>query len=596
MNLPKLRFARPGVETLEDRTLMNASFLGYSSVGNWETVALQSGNVVQVSTAAHWDPYAMVAMVEGDFTGNGQMDVAGWNELGYWTVGVPNGSGQFQTAQWESGFGAQMTWKTFLVGDFTGNGRDDIAMFSNTGQWWLAVSTGNSFQMQRWDVPGAWAPVSQWMDWQVGDFNGDGLADVAGLSSSGAWKVGISTGTSFQAQTWLPSKSWPIALPALDTFVGDFNGDGRSDLAGFFPSGQLWVALSTGTSFTVQIWAKNLPKGPNWLSFHTGDFNGDGFTDLAALDRLGNLWVFSSTGSSFNLSEWSARLPLAGTPLRLTVGDFNGDGKDDIAVITTSNQCGIALSDGTGFTYVGAAALGQGPWAYTFSTDRLEPDRYVNRHAELLVHSMGRYITATDMATLKSDPAYFATIFQDYQYELSAELGPAFSGIGQNGLAFSLATIVAYQSASYGVPPTPNLNSVAAMLKLNNLVCNQYCVLAAELYRIAIPAAQDPGTTIKQVGFGSGPFGNHAQLVFTSGSVSILGDPTLGLVALASFSSLRQGVPVPASNIRQLIDRIEVSFALQFTMAAFRNDVYNALRDGLYPEEWLIYTYDDTNL
>src|SRR5262249_46092574 len=162
--------------------------------------------------------------VQGDFTGNGQTDLAGWNNLGYWLVGVANG-GQYQTQQWASGFGRGVAWDTFLVGDFTGDGKDDIAMFANTGQWWLAVSTGSSFQMQRWDVPGSWARGNTWRDWQVGDFNGDGMADVAGLSKQGAWQVGLSTGTSFQAQTWLPAGTWPTNVKPARVVAGDFNGD-----------------------------------------------------------------------------------------------------------------------------------------------------------------------------------------------------------------------------------------------------------------------------------------------------------------------------------------------------------------------------------
>src|ERR1700722_12209254 len=100
MRVSNLPIARLGVEVLEDRTLLNASLLAYNgSTGSWETAALNSGNVLSVSAAVRWDPYHMTAVVQGDFTGSGETDVAGWSNLGYWVVGVPK-NGQYQTTQW----------------------------------------------------------------------------------------------------------------------------------------------------------------------------------------------------------------------------------------------------------------------------------------------------------------------------------------------------------------------------------------------------------------------------------------------------------------------------------------------------------------
>ena len=61
-----------------------------------------------------------------------------------------------------------MTWVDVQVGDFNGDGKADIAGFDPaTGQWWLALSTGQAFQTVPW---AAWKRRPQWLDVQHGPF------------------------------------------------------------------------------------------------------------------------------------------------------------------------------------------------------------------------------------------------------------------------------------------------------------------------------------------------------------------------------------------------------------------------------------------
>ena len=97
---------------------------------------------------------------------------------------------------------------------------------------------------------------------------------------------------------------------------------------------------SDGTSFTPSLgWA----SGPgNWewsrSKITSGDFNGDGRCDLAVLYDYGNaataLWMFSSNGSSFAPSLWWASGPgnWEWSRSKIAAGDFNGDGRDDLGV------------------------------------------------------------------------------------------------------------------------------------------------------------------------------------------------------------------------------------------------------------------------
>jgi hypothetical protein len=133
---------------------------------------------------------------------------------------------------------------------------------------------------------------------------------------------------------------WAIwdTYPAMKLLVGDFNGDGKADVMKLDvpPSGTsslgLWVGLSTGTSFATSEWAR-------WdanrdIEVLAGDFNGDGKTDVIKLDvpssgsaTLG-LWVGLSDGARFATTQWDRWVTYTG--MKVLAGDFNGDRKTDV--------------------------------------------------------------------------------------------------------------------------------------------------------------------------------------------------------------------------------------------------------------------------
>ncbi len=92
----------------------------------------------------------------GDFTGEGNQNVAAHDpDTGEWYVNVQDSSPQ-NFKLWVTGFGNRgLALEEALVGDFNGDGIDDIAIHNKqTGEWWRAPSTGRDFtiQRQRWFV------------------------------------------------------------------------------------------------------------------------------------------------------------------------------------------------------------------------------------------------------------------------------------------------------------------------------------------------------------------------------------------------------------------------------------------------------------
>jgi FG-GAP-like repeat len=236
--------------------------------GQW-WVAQSTGSSFVNSLWATWNPnVTWVDVKVGDFNGDGKADIVGRvQQSGQWWVGLSTSS-SFMTNLWAT-WNPNITWVDVQVGDFNGDGKADIASrVLQSGQWWVGLSNGSTaFNTTLWTT---WNPNVTWEDVKVGDFNGDGQMDIIGrVQQSGQWWVAQSTGTSFVSSlwaTWNPSVTW------VDVQVGDFNGDGKADIAGrVAPSGQWWAGISNGSStFNTALWT-TWNATVTWVDVHAGD-------------------------------------------------------------------------------------------------------------------------------------------------------------------------------------------------------------------------------------------------------------------------------------------------------------------------------------
>ncbi|WP_179957628.1 FG-GAP-like repeat-containing protein [Exilibacterium tricleocarpae] len=222
------------------------------------------------------------------------------------------------------------------VGDFNGDGMDDLAS-AQSGLMHMKLATGTGFTSATWPVANAWgAAANTW----VGDFNGDGLSDIASANRGNVY-MKLSTGNGFTSQTWTVPNVWG---DTRNIWVGDFNGDGRSDIATYNGS-TVYVHLSTGTGFTTQNWGGGgLWGGAGWN--FVGDFNGDGMMDIASR-YYEKTYVRLSTGTGFTYDRWTL-FSNWGSEAYTWVGDFNGDGLSDIAS-ANGGQVFIQISNGRTF-------------------------------------------------------------------------------------------------------------------------------------------------------------------------------------------------------------------------------------------------------
>ena len=279
--------------------------------------------------------------------------------------------------QWLIGNGGWSDSSRWLSGDFDGDGdgRADVMAVWNDGganTFTLRRSAGSGFITEHWAIrDGGWMDSTRWL---AGDFDGDGLTDIAGVWNDGGRPtitVYRSAGTHFE-----PSASWAIRdgtwSDSMKWVAGDFDGDGLSDIAAIWNDGgtnTLTVDRSTRSSFHATRWRV---RDGGWMDFTkwlAGDFDGDGLTDIAAVWNEGGrptITVYRSAGTHFEPGvSWAIRDGTWSDSMKWVAGDFDGDGLSDIAAIWNdggTNTLTVWQSTGTKFNSQKHRDIHDGEW------------------------------------------------------------------------------------------------------------------------------------------------------------------------------------------------------------------------------------------
>ena len=296
-----------------------------------------------------WATVAGARAVAGDFDGDGHGDVAlaggaGWNTV---PVAFGDGAGGFWVTN--SGVANFPSWATaarsLVAADFNGDGATDLALLGGPGWNTIPVAFSNrdgSFtvtNLQTPNIPG-WAQVPGAYA-VAGDFNADGAGDIALVGGQG-WNtvpVAFSNRNGTFAQTNAGVVAFPgwAQTPGARAMVGDFDGDGDADLALTGASG--WNTIPLAFSDRLGGFAvsnRGVADFPGWatsagVKLAAGDFDGDGDADIAAVGGAGwrtTAFALSDRAGGFT----SANLPMANFPgwgnaarFALAVkADFNG--------------------------------------------------------------------------------------------------------------------------------------------------------------------------------------------------------------------------------------------------------------------------------
>jgi hypothetical protein len=193
----------------------------------------------------------------------------------------------------------------------------------------------------------------------VGDFNGDGRDDIA-VCTRGATAdayVALSTGRGFARQTlWHGDFCAGTAVPK----VGDVNGDGKADLVCFVRNSRtggteadVEVIISTGSVFNyngIRFWHMYFAPTTAYEPL-LADLNGDGSMDILAVHQDGRVFAAVATvldsfgsgagGATTTDPHWlwksGVRNNANETPL---IGHFNRDMNDDLCVFVFGERTG----------------------------------------------------------------------------------------------------------------------------------------------------------------------------------------------------------------------------------------------------------------
>ncbi len=146
--------------------------------------------------------------------------------------------------------------------------------------------------------------------------------------------------------------------------VGDFNGDGKLDLAAVnYGDNTVTILLGNGDGTFTQASGSPVSVGGGADSIIAADFNGDGKLDLAVTNSTDDTLSILLGNGDGTFTPTPSRPVTGATPFGLAVGDFNGDGKLDLAVANFDDNATILLGNGDG-TFTPAPAqptTAQGP-------------------------------------------------------------------------------------------------------------------------------------------------------------------------------------------------------------------------------------------
>jgi hypothetical protein len=273
--------------------------------------------------------------------------------------------------------------------DFNGDGKPDFAAETpSTAQntTTLAVYLGNGDGTLQAQIS---TTVPSNGDIAAADLNADGKADIAmvyanctqGTCLPGYVAVLIGNGDG----TFQSPVQYATGLQPGSVVIGDFNGDGKPDLAtSNSASDNISILLNNGSgTFPAHV---EYPTGLAPGNIISGDFNGDGKLDLVVSTETGISLLLGNGDGTFR-PRLDYVISGAGP---LAAGDFNSDGKLDLAVGSQPLVVLLGNGDGTFQTAAPSGSVGGYPAVGDFNADG-KPDLIMNGATILLGNGDGTF-------------------------------------------------------------------------------------------------------------------------------------------------------------------------------------------------------------
>ncbi len=276
----------------------------------------------------------------GDFNGDGKLDIAvvyGF-DLARVAVLLGNGDGTFKpfvptTAGFQGG--------SIAVGDFNGDGRLDVAVSDNQSAVpGVDIMLGNGDGTFK--PPVSYATAADPRMVIVADFNGDSKLDLATANAESetiSVLLGNGDGT-FQTHK---DNSTAIAASCISLAAGALSDNRRLDIvAGCQAEGEVVVLISNGNGTFKAAKAYPVPAGVGDVAL--GDFNGDGKLDVAVTNGGTYDMVSILPGSGSGTLKAAVAFGTNFGPSGIAAADFNGDGKVDLVTADNGSPFGATVA------------------------------------------------------------------------------------------------------------------------------------------------------------------------------------------------------------------------------------------------------------
>lgn len=244
----------------------------------------------------------------GDFSGDGKADILFYypGDRNWW-LGVFNGS----TLSWKlagntSGFGNLGDGRPIWIGNFQGGSKAQVLFYyPGDHNWWLGSINNGALNWTLSGNTGGFGQIGDGRPIWIGDFSGDGKADVLFYyPGDHNWWLGVFQGNTLSWKLAGNTAGFGNVGDGRPIWIGNFSVTNRAEVLFYYPgdhnwwlgsmnNGSLGWSLIGNTGGFGQVWDGR----PFWI----GDFTGDGKSDvLFYFPGDGNWWLGSMQGSALN--------------------------------------------------------------------------------------------------------------------------------------------------------------------------------------------------------------------------------------------------------------------------------------------------------